>query len=92
MLDNSDEHFVQGNKFIERIYVLQKFQSYKGQSLHIFDNQSQVLDEEGAFNEDEADEGGRQIHTGTSFNPHLQKGLIRDINIEQIFALIQDNA
>jgi hypothetical protein len=29
------------------------------------------LDEEGVFNEEEAEEGGRHIHAGTTFNPHL---------------------
>jgi hypothetical protein len=42
------------------------------------------LDEEGAF-DDEAEEGGRHINLGASFNPHAQKGVIRDINTNLLF-------
>ena len=49
-----------------------------------------MLDEEGALNYEDADEGGRYIHTGTSFNPHLQKGLIRDIDVNKYFSFLDE--
>ena len=92
LLDSSDVSHAEGQKFIDRIYTLPRFQAYKGHSLQILENQSQVLDEEGALNEEEAEEGGRQIHTGSSFNPHLQKGLIRDIDTNLLFSYLDESA
>lgn len=47
MLDQSDPKQKEGQKFVEMVYVLDKFKSYQNQSLAIFDNESLVLEEEG---------------------------------------------
>jgi coproporphyrinogen III oxidase-like Fe-S oxidoreductase len=56
MLDASDLKQKEGQKFVDLVYNLDKFQAYKNQSLHIFDNESIVLEEEGL------EEGAHKVH------------------------------
>jgi hypothetical protein len=38
LIENENELHIQGKKFIDRIYVIPRFQAYKGHSLQILEN------------------------------------------------------
>lgn len=57
MLEQSDVKKTEGKKFINMIFNLDKFKAYQNQSLHIFDNESKVQEED----EPESDLNEREI-------------------------------
>lgn len=70
MLDQSDIKKIEGKKFINMIFNLDKFKAYMGQSLAVFDKQSRIYDEDedpgfNDFNEREASDHrvAKSIHT-----------------------------
>lgn len=56
MLDQSDPKQREGQKLVDIVYGLDKFQGYKNQSLQILDNESIIHEEEGL------EEGAHKVH------------------------------
>lgn len=81
LLDPSDPRKVEGQKLIERIFLLEKYKAIKNQSLQIFEYESQIL-EEGL------DEGSQKTHINT-MAPH-QKVFVRDMDINILHSLQKD--
>lgn len=78
MLDQKDPKQVEGQKFVEMVYGLDKFQGYKNQSLHILENESIVHEEEGL------EEGAHRVHAH-SLPPHQQRLQIKNIRIDDFY-------
>lgn len=66
MLDQSDPKQREGQKLVDIVYGLDKFQGYKNQSLQILDNESIIHEEEGL------EEGAHKVHP-QSIAPHQQR-------------------
>jgi hypothetical protein len=79
LLDASDPRKTEGQKLIDRIFLLDKYKGLKNQSLNIFEYESQILDEG-------LEEGGQKTHINT-MAPH-QKVFVRDFDINVLHELI----
>lgn len=86
ILSEDDERRVHGKKFIDLISSTATIKGLAGQSLHIFDNYSQVFEE----HEGDVDEGPTaRIQTRhATVNGHLNRAQIRDFSWPELYQLI----
>ena len=82
MQKESDDKYINGNKLIDRIFEIEKFKSFKNQSLKILDFESIIQDEEGV------EETAQKVHINTLVTNKSQH--IKNLDIDYFFRLCQN--